>query len=986
MPAPLNGFSMAPSQLKKTVITDSPHRLTRLATALAMALAALFSVLLPNSVRAQNTPGGASSTVPTFAFYYGANPPIAELSSFDAVVVEPQSGFDPRTAQTPHTAWFAYVSVGEVLASATYYKDLPSDWLIGKNAAWSSILVNQSAPGWPQFYVDHVIAPLWDAGYRGFFLDTLDSYQLYAKTDAERERGQAGVIAVINAIKARYPDAKLIFNRGFELLPKVHDKAYAVAFESLFRGWNQGEKKFTEVPQADRDWLMAQVKTTQSYGLPVISIDYCASADRACARATAAKIRAAGVIPYVTDPLLTTVGVGAIEVEPRRILVLQDRIPRTSLNVSSGLRFLGMPINYLGYKAEYADVAQPLPEGIDKDRYAGIVLWMNNDAPQPRVLRDWISKEIDAGVPIAIFTHFGIDVDDGFASKLGLVRSEGTAGNSVSVESYDPKLMGFEMKPTPDPSDYMPVKVGPAGRSLLRLKSGSLEFDGAAIMPWGGYVMAPFAVFSMSAINQARWVVQPIAFLQQALRLPALPAPDATTENGRRLMMTHIDGDGFASKAEFVDAWGSTYSGEVLYHVVQKYGFPTTASVIEAEVSAQGPFKAYAATLRDVARKMFKLPNVEMASHTYTHPLQWMRVTGLGASAEDSTTEGGSQTDNTGLSYSMPGYTFNIQREIGGSIDYINRELAPPGKAVKVLLWSGDCQVPGIVVKAADDAGVTNMNGGDTIITKSYPSWTAISPLGVMKDGHYQVFAPNQNEELYTQLWQGPYYGFERALETYQLTGEPIRFKAIDVYYHMFTGTKLASVKALETLYDALSKQPLNPIFSSDYAHIVLDFERVAIARDGDTWIVRDAGDLRTVRLAVDQAPDLAGSEGVAGFLPGPGGVYVHLSGPEARFKVIHLTDAHQGSRANLPYLADANGSIENFKRTPQSLSFDLHTYLPPEFSIAGAASCRVSANGRTLQSTLDKTGAHARQYVMERSMTSNNPVQVTRVNVDCSS
>lgn len=962
----------------------SAMRIVRFAAALAMAWAALFSLLLPNGARAQNAPTGAAPTAPTFAFYYGANPPIAELSSFDAVVVEPQSGFDPLTARTPNTAWFAYVSVGEVLASTPYYKDIPSDWLVGKNSAWSSILVNQSAAGWPKFYVDHVIAPLWDAGYRGFFLDTLDSYQLYAKTDAERARGQAGVIAVIDAIKTRYPDAKLIFNRGFELLPKVHDKAYAVAFESLFRGWNQAEKKFTEVPQADRDWLMSQVKTAESYGLPVISIDYCASADRVCARETAAKIKTVGVIPYVTDPLLTTVGVGAIEVVPRRILLVQDRIPRTSLNVSSGLRFLGMPLNYLGYRVEYADVAQPLPEGIGKDRYAGIVIWMNNDAPHPRALRDWIGQEIDAGVPIAIFKSFGTDIDDGFAAKLGLTQAQGTAGSSISVESYDPKLMGFEMKPTPDLTDYVPIKVGPSGHSLLRLKTGSMEFDGAAIMPWGGYVMAPFAVFSMSAINQARWVVQPLAFLQQALRLPVLPAPDATTENGRRLMMTHIDGDGFASKAEFADAWGSTYSGEVLYHVIQKYGFPTTASVIEAEVSDQGPFKAYAATLRDVARKIFKLPNVEMASHTYTHPLQWMRVTGLGASADDSTTEGGSQTDNTGLSYNIPGYTFKIQREIGGSIDYINRELAPPGKSVKVLLWSGDCQVPGVVIKAADDAGVGNMNGGDTIITKSYPSWTAISPLGVLKNGYYQVFAPNQNEELYTQLWQGPYYGFERALETYDLTGEPIRFKAIDVYYHMFTGTKLASVKALETLYDALSRQPLNPIFVSDYTHIVLDFQRMTIARDGDTWVVRDAGDLRTVRLPAGLAPDLAGSEGVAGFLPGPGGVYVHLSAPEARFKVISLEGANQGERGRLPYLADANGAIENFKRTAKGIRFDLHTTMAPEFSIAGAASCRVNANGRALQSQVDKPEAGARQYELERSMTSNNPVQVTRINVDC--
>jgi hypothetical protein len=85
-------------------------------------------------------------------------------------------------------------------------------------------------------FIEHVIAPPWDKGYRGFFLDTLDSYRLAATTDAQRARQQAGLVAVIRAIKARYPDAKLIFNRGFEILPQVHDFAYAVVFESLFKG------------------------------------------------------------------------------------------------------------------------------------------------------------------------------------------------------------------------------------------------------------------------------------------------------------------------------------------------------------------------------------------------------------------------------------------------------------------------------------------------------------------------------------------------------------------------------------------------------------------------------------------------------------------------------------------------------------------------------------------------------------------------------
>ncbi len=255
--------------------------------------------------------GNASAPLPSIALYYGVQPPVDQLAAFDTVVVEPDSGFDPAAQRTPCTQWFAYVSVGEVTKERSYYAAVPKHWLLASNTVWESKVVDQSAPGWPAFYVKHVIAPLWAHGYRGFFLDTLDSYQLAAKTDAARARQQAGLVAVVRAIKARYPDARLVFNRGFEILPQVHGLVYAVAFESLFNGWDEAKKRYVAVPPDDRAWLLGQARTIRErYGLPVISIDYCDPQDRQCARDTVAKIRDAGLVPYVTDGGLTTVGVG----------------------------------------------------------------------------------------------------------------------------------------------------------------------------------------------------------------------------------------------------------------------------------------------------------------------------------------------------------------------------------------------------------------------------------------------------------------------------------------------------------------------------------------------------------------------------------------------------------------------------------------------------------------------------------------------------
>ncbi|MFC5427328.1 endo alpha-1,4 polygalactosaminidase [Paraburkholderia denitrificans] len=241
------------------------------------------------------------------AFYYGTTPPAALLAHYDIAVLEPDSGFQPNEHPLPCTQWFAYASVGEMTPQRPYFAQLPKDWLKGRNRNWASHVVDQSRAGWPAFFVRHVIDPLWARGYRGFFLDTLDSYQLVTSTDAERERQREGIVRVIHAIKTSHPAAKLILNRGFELLPQIHDDVSAVAFESLYRGWDQAHSRYVDVPQADRDWLLAMAHTVKArYGLPVISIDYCAPDDAACARETAARISADGIVPFITDGAIQT--------------------------------------------------------------------------------------------------------------------------------------------------------------------------------------------------------------------------------------------------------------------------------------------------------------------------------------------------------------------------------------------------------------------------------------------------------------------------------------------------------------------------------------------------------------------------------------------------------------------------------------------------------------------------------------------------------
>ena len=288
------------------------RRLTR-ALAMLVSFVAALTRAPTRQADAEDRRGGE----PRFdsgAFFYGDRVPVDRLSHFDVVVVEPDATFEPREHAAAGPQWFAYVSVGEVLSNRAYFSAIPRRWLTGRNKEWDSAIVDQSARGWPAFFVNRVIAPLAKRGFRGFFLDTLDSYQLIARNEHDRAPQRAGLVAVIRAIKKRYPDAHLILNRGFEILPEVHDLVSAVAFESLYGRWDQGNRQYGDVPQADRDWLLGQARAVRDrYGLPAVSIDYCPPVEPARCRQIAQKIEADGFVPYVTDGGLQTVGIGPAE-------------------------------------------------------------------------------------------------------------------------------------------------------------------------------------------------------------------------------------------------------------------------------------------------------------------------------------------------------------------------------------------------------------------------------------------------------------------------------------------------------------------------------------------------------------------------------------------------------------------------------------------------------------------------------------------------
>ncbi len=891
--------------------------------------------------------GVCVQALPAVAFFYGANPPWNELQAFDSVVVDPDHVPQPTNLRKklPHTHLVAYVALGEVQPSRAYASGIPKTWLLGENKDWGSRVIDQAQPAWSAFFVEKVIAPLWDKGYRSFFLDTLDSYHLVATTPEQRAAQEAGMIATIEALKKRFPQAKLIFNRGFEILPSVHRHVEMVVAESLFQGYDAGKQSYKEVSEEDRAWLLGQLQKAQKeYKLAVMSIDYVHPSKRELARETAKKIAALGIIPWVAEPSLASLGIGSIEVMPRKILVVHAKLENEfKLRWVEGLRVGGAPLNYLGYTLELVDIDH-LPTGTLPGRYAGAIVWMS-DAKAPPVeeqerLTRWLTAQVEDHLPIALVNPADfMMMQNGMDTVLGLTIDDASSATKLPIKIIQQSpLIGFEVNPRPGLAEFPAITPSVDSEHLITLQRGRFKQVAAAITSWGGYVLESFSVITLPGNNGDRWVIDPFAFFEKALRLPKMPVPDTTTESGRRMLMVHMDGDGFVSRAEIP---GTPLAGDVLLNrFVKKYPIPMTISVIESEMSPQGLYPNLSQASEKIAQEIFRQPHVAVASHSYSHPFVWRKAQ--------------SGDDTSGYNLNIPGYQFDLEREVKGSVRYIESRLTPPGKKVEVFLWTGDCVPGGDALKMVEDAGMVNMNGGDTVATRSNKSVTAVEGLGVPRYNGLQIYAPNQNENVYTNNWTGPFYGFERVIETFEFTEVPRRLKPIDIYFHTYIATKMAGIKSLEKVFNYALSQEVTPVHITDYTYKVQDFQNIAVAKSADGWRVRGAQNLRTLRMpsAIGNI-QVADSRAVAGYrtTKDKDYSYVHLSNDWAELMMGE-------NESTNPYLVSANAKIEKSEVQKGRSVWTLKSYVPLKFDLRNAEKCQVR------QTTLNSNSSYVTSQI----------------------
>ena len=226
----------------------------------------------------------------------------SKIQGIDYIIVQPNHTDTKKTEFTLNREnIYAYVSIGEISSKVEEYKYIKSEWIISTNPAWQSEVLDIKNSEYHNFLFKHIIDPILALGFKNLFFDTLDSYNIAVKTESERKLYELVLSKLLHKIHKKYPEVKLILNRGFEIIDRVSTFIEAVLFESYYFGLGSEPGKYKKISDADREWLHIYIDKIKELGIDVIALDYLDEKEMSRANEAIKIIRANGMIPYVSN-------------------------------------------------------------------------------------------------------------------------------------------------------------------------------------------------------------------------------------------------------------------------------------------------------------------------------------------------------------------------------------------------------------------------------------------------------------------------------------------------------------------------------------------------------------------------------------------------------------------------------------------------------------------------------------------------------------
>ncbi len=698
---------------------------------------------------------------------------------------------------------------------------------------------------------------------------------------------------------------------------------------------------------------------------------------------------------------------GFAEAIPRTIVALYDSKEFASPQQTVIHRFAEMPLNHLGLTVEYHDIRKTLPELKDRADVRGVITWFRSDHPAPDVTAymRWIETSVAQGKKFVILGIPGFVYDkwrkpklykpanqvlqlfglryvscgwfdcqiNRLAKLLKTTRIDrGWVGKTRNSEyiTKDARMVEFEHKLEPKPPYNAYRAEGDRTVAYLTARqAGQPATDSVlvSISPAGGFVDSAYAAYTFwdakTKKTKAAWIINPFLFFATAFATDDLPKPDTTTLAGRRIFYRHIDGDGWNNTMEIKDKISAQ---SILDETILPYpDLPVTVAPIAGDLD---PIWAGTEKSQAIARTMFALPQVEVASHTYSHPNDWSFFRndtpdnekpflsryyyGAWDGSKGDVKAGKPYVDHihSDLPRAYATERFNLDKEISGSKQFIST-LLPPGKQVRMLMWSGNTTPWEDVIRRTRTEGMWNINGGDSRFDTQFPSYAWVAPIGKPVGAERQIYASSSNENTYAHVANAPYDGFKALSETLERTESPIRVKPFNLYHHIFSADHRGSLDALRGLLDYARAAYIIPIEASRFTAITHGFYGAHLIKTGvNSWEVRGRGSLQTIRFDKGQSKhvDFRASRGIVGQMHYQDALYVYLD-EAVQIPVIVLANLLTSPPA--PYLIDSRWRVWNLQSEASALRFTIQGYGK------GTMRWKVPEHGTYTLTTIDENG-----------------------------
>lgn len=621
-----------------------------------------------------------------------------------------------------------------------------------------------------------------------------------------------------------------------------------------------------------------------------------------------------------------------------------------------------MPIQYLGGHVRYFNLSKGLPsEQWSKDCRA-ILVWQTEFGKPLVAGRElqWINylrTQLKQGKRLLLLENPGFNTDLVYQkgeiqnAYLQLLKEMGfefkrswTAQQKAQI--LDPRACQGESPKTPSPRRWISLqnKSDWQGRCLAQDPSQAAS---TAPLIWTGSkgaLASPGSLIRSGVVKNGKnddawfqWHIDPFSFFNEALGLSLVPKWENSLRLGKRIFFAHVDGDGFMNHSvSNPQLWTSQILKDSI--LLRYPGYPIAISVIGAEVNPE-----YLGDAQSQKRllELWRLPQVEASSHTFSHPFVY------------------NQTQkqlfrNSYESYALvlPKHNQNWEYEFKGNTQWLNKIATQAGKQIKTLQWSGNCLPDALALRLSREAGIGNINGGDNRLDRNYASVSGLSPLGFEFRSELQVYAVNSNETIYSEGWTWQYQGLERVIETWQRTGYPRLLKPVNLYFHFYALDHNESLASFRRIFQWLDQNDLFPLELSQYTRIVQNAYKASIDSLGHgEWLLSPTTPLSTIRISTQLGYPNDTDPNLLGYLRQGHLTYLYLE--QAKQTLISFGP----NKPHSLLVQSANGALSQVKRSSETWQAVFNSFRKGQicFQLPDSKAYTLSVNSKALTQLQNK-------------------------------